>query len=67
MIQAGAGLILVHDDIEAPMQDGFDGPMEAENMGEAFGRHCCAEQVTGGFGGCFAGLRVIVPMATRPG
>ena len=53
-VHAGAGLILVHDDIEAPVQAIFDGPVRADDPGEAFGRHCGAEQVIGGFCGGFA-------------
>ena len=53
VVHAGAGLILVHDDIETPVEAVFDGPMGTDNLGEAFGRHCGAEQVIGGFGGGF--------------
>ena len=48
-------LILVHDDIEPPVQPIFDAPMRANDFVEAFGRQRRAEQIIGGLGCCFAG------------
>src|SRR5271166_5525683 len=44
--ETGAVLILVHDDVEAPMQAVLHAPMFARNLVQAFGRQCRAD-VTG--------------------
>ncbi len=48
-------LILVHDDVEPPVQPIFDTPMRANDLVEAFGRQDGAEQIIGGLGCCLAG------------
>ena len=53
--QTAPVLILVHDDIEPPVQPIFDAPMRANDFVEAFGRQRRAEQIIGGLGRCFAG------------
>jgi len=53
--QTAAVLILVHDDIEPPVQAIFDAPMRADDFVEAFGRQGRAEQIIGGLERCFAG------------
>ena len=51
--QSAAVLVLVHDDIEPPVQAIFNAPMRACNLVEAFGRQDGAEQVVGGLMRCF--------------
>ncbi len=53
--QAAPVLILVHDDVEAPMQAIFDAPVRADDIVESFGRQWRAEQIVGGLGRRLAG------------
>jgi hypothetical protein len=53
--QTAPFLILVHDDVEPPVQPIFDALMRANDLVEAFGRQSCAEKIIGGFGRCLAG------------
>ncbi len=53
--QTGPVLVLVHDDVEPPVQAVFDAPMGADDFVEAFGRQWRAEQIVGGFGRRLAG------------
>src|SRR5207244_2227101 len=59
VVQAVAGLIFIHDDVEAPVQPVLDAPMRAYDSVAARGGQGGAEQVIGGlgrgFGGEFAG------------
>ena len=51
MILAVSGLVLVHGDIENPMQAVFDAPMAACDLAEAIGGERRTEQVVSGLGG----------------
>ena len=51
MAFAISGLVLVHGDIEDPMEAVFDAPMAAGDVAEALGGERRAEQVVGGLGG----------------
>src|SRR5439155_14194099 len=70
VVQAVAGLIFIHDDVEAPVQPVLDAPMRAYDSVAARGGQGGAEQVIGGlgrgFGGEFAGSDVLA-MAASPG
>jgi hypothetical protein len=48
--QPGPVLILVHHDIEPPVQLVFDTPVGSDDLIQSFGREGCAEQVIGHFG-----------------
>src|SRR5215471_12457820 len=57
IVEAISGLILVHNDVEAPMEPIFDAPMGTHYIREALGGQGCAEKVIGclsrGLGGEF--------------
>src|SRR5215831_17107019 len=57
VVEAISGLILIHNDVEAPMESIFDAPMGTHDIGEALGGQGCAEKVIGclgrGLGGEF--------------
>ena len=68
--QMAAVLILVHDDIEPPVQAMFDAPMRADDFVEAFGRQRRAEQIIGGLDVVLPAVsrrRSTLPTAARPG
>ena len=46
--QSCAILVLVHDDIEPPMQPVFHAPMGADDLTEPFTGQCRAEQIVSG-------------------
>jgi hypothetical protein len=50
IIEAIAQLVLIHNDIETPMQAVFDAPMRADNLVEALGGERRAEEIVGGLG-----------------
>lgn len=54
-IEAVSRLILVHDDIEDPVQAVLDAPVGADDRPETLGRKRRAEQIIGRFGGGFGG------------
>ena len=69
-IEAVSRLILVHDDIEGPVEAVLDAPVGADDRAKALDRERRAEEIVGRFGGGFAAvsrLRVSFPMAARPG
>src|SRR5215467_10289692 len=47
IVEAISGLILVHNDVEAPMEPIFDAPMGTHYIREALGGQGCAERVIG--------------------
>ena len=45
VVEAIAGVVLVHDDVEAPVQGVLDRPMRAGDLAEPLGRQRRAEQI----------------------
>ncbi len=59
VVAAVAGAVLVHVDIEHPVEAVFDAPMGAGGLVQALGREGFGEQIVGGLGGRRVGVRAL--------
>ncbi len=59
VVASVAGAVLVHVDIEHPVEAVFDAPMGAGGLVQALGREGFGEQIVGGLGGRRVGVRAL--------